>query len=241
MTTPLRAEHPARAAPSTDAQAHRELRTVQQSRRNVGPPALPDEVTVHLPRGANPTAPLPADEATVLVPGALLAPAPTPQVVRAGEAPVFVDDSGTRKRLLRLAGVLIALLSIGFIGIVGVALAVPDVATSVGLGNVVPFIVPGAAALPALKAASTSQPQVAALRPKPRPVVVAAPTAELAPVVAEAPTTAPVARTSAPATTVAATSVPATVDPTAGATLTAAPTTAAAATVTNPPTTVPAP
>jgi hypothetical protein len=214
---------------------------VQQGPRNGGPPPRPeDDVTVHLPRGAQPTGPLP-DEATVLVPGALLAPAPTPQVVRVGEAPVFVDDSGGRKRLLRLAGVLIALLSIGFIGIVGVALAVPNVATSVGLGNVVPFIVPGAAALPPLKAAPTSQPLVVAPRPKPRPIVVAAPTAELAPVVVEASTRASAPTTTAPATTAPPTSVPATVAPTAAATLTVAPTTAAGGTPINPPTTDPAP
>jgi hypothetical protein len=44
--------------------------------------------------------------------------------------------------------VLIALLSIGFIAMVDVALAVPNVATSVGLGDVMPFIVPGAAVQP---------------------------------------------------------------------------------------------
>ena len=85
---------------------------------------------------------------TVLVPGTVLAPAPEPQVAGAGDTPVFVDDSGNRKRLLRLAGVLIALLSIGFIAMVGVALAVPNVATSVGLGDVMPFLVPGAAVQP---------------------------------------------------------------------------------------------
>jgi hypothetical protein len=69
-------------------------------------------------------------------------------VAEAGKAPVFVDDSGTRKRLLRIAGVLISLLSVGLLTVVGVALAVPPVITSVGLGGVVPFIVPGAAAPP---------------------------------------------------------------------------------------------
>ena len=97
---------------------------------------IPDEVTVHLPDGPNGAKP--PDGVTVLVPGAMLAPAPTPEAGNAGEGPVFVDDGGGRKRLMRLAGMLIALLSIGFIAIIGVALAVPNVATSVGLGDVVP-------------------------------------------------------------------------------------------------------
>ncbi len=116
-----------------------------------------DEATVCYTPGARPAAPrmaqpLPDDGVTVCVPGALLAPAPTPEVAEVAEAPVFVNDSGSRKRLMRLAGVLIALVSIGFLGVVGVALAVPNVATSVGLGDVVPFIVPGAAAPPPPKA-----------------------------------------------------------------------------------------
>jgi hypothetical protein len=88
----------------------------------------------------------PADGVTACMRGAVLAPAPTPEV---GKAPVFVDDSGARKRLLRVAGVLIALLSVGFLTVVGVALAVSPVNTSVGLGSgAVPFIVPSAAPPP---------------------------------------------------------------------------------------------
>ena len=93
-----------------------------------------------------------ADGVTACMPGAVLAPAPTPEVAEVGKAPVFVDDSGARKRLLRIAGVLISLLSVGFLTVLGVALAVPPVTTSVGLGGVVPFIVPGAAAPPPTKA-----------------------------------------------------------------------------------------
>ncbi|HEY0937030.1 MAG TPA: hypothetical protein VGD91_25250, partial [Trebonia sp.] len=145
-----------------------------------------DEATVCYPRGARPAAPaLPADGATVLVRGAVLAPAPSPETAVAGEAPVFVDDSGTRKRLLRLAGVLIALLSIGFLGIVGVALAAPAVANSVGLGNVVPFIVPGAAAPPPPKAPPAPRAHVARLKPKAKPLVVAAPVTKPKPVDAD--------------------------------------------------------
>jgi hypothetical protein len=121
---------------------------------------------------------LPSDGVTVLVPGAVLAPAPTPQVAEVSEAPVFVDDSGNRKRLLRLAGVLVALLSISFLAIVGVALAVPNVATSVGLGNVVPFIVPGAAAPPPPKAPPAPRVQAAKPKAKVKATVVAAPTAK---------------------------------------------------------------
>lgn len=165
---------------------------------NVGLLTRPEAATVRSPRGARQAlrvqAP-PAEGVTVCVPGAVLAPAPTPQQAEAGEAPVFVDDSGNRKRLLRLAGVLIALLSVGFLAIVGVALAVPDVATSVGLGDVVPFIVPGAAAVPPVKAPPAPHVQVVKPRPKPRPPVVAehkpavvAPVTKPAPV-AEAPVT----------------------------------------------------
>lgn len=103
-----------------------------------------------LPRAVRPA--LPADGVTACMPGAVLAPAPAPEVTEVGQAPVFVDDSGARKRLLHIAGVLIALLSVGFLTVVGVALAVPSVTTSVGLGGVVPFIVPGAAAPPPPKA-----------------------------------------------------------------------------------------
>jgi len=95
---------------------------------------------------------IPADGVTACLPGAVLAPAPTLEVAEGGKAPVFVDDSGTRKRLLRIAGVLISLLSVGFLTVLGVALAVPPVTTSVGLGGVVPFIVPGGAAPPPTKA-----------------------------------------------------------------------------------------
>ena len=95
---------------------------------------------------------IPADGVTACLPGAVLAPAPTPEVAEVGKAPVFVDDSGTRRRLLRIAGVLISLLSVGFLTVLGVALAVPPVTTSVGLGGVVPFIVPGGAAPPPTKA-----------------------------------------------------------------------------------------
>jgi hypothetical protein len=91
----------------------------------------------------------PADGVTACIPGAVLAPAPTSEV---GKAPVFVDDSGARKRLLRIAGVLIALLSVGFLTVIGVALAVPPVNIPVGLGSrAVPFIVPSAAAPPPAK------------------------------------------------------------------------------------------
>jgi hypothetical protein len=93
-----------------------------------------------------------ADGVTAYMPGAVLAPAPTPEVAEVGKAPIFVDDSGARKRFLRIAGVLISLLSVGFLTVVGVALAVPPVTTSVGLGGVVPFSVPGAAAPPPPKA-----------------------------------------------------------------------------------------
>src|SRR6476661_9133218 len=81
-------------------------------RQNPGPAELSpqqDEVTVGLSGGADQAASEqgpPADGVTVLVPGAVLAPAPSPEVAGAGETPVFVDDSGNRKRLLRPAGVL---------------------------------------------------------------------------------------------------------------------------------------
>ena len=138
---------------------------MRQNPGTAGSPPPRDDVTVRLPPGALPVAQEPPDGVTVLVPGSVLAPAPTPQNAGTAESPVFVDDSGGRKRLLRLAGVLIALLSIGFIAIVGVALAVPNVATSVGLGSVVPFVVPGAAAVPPQLAPLASPTQIAAPKP----------------------------------------------------------------------------
>jgi hypothetical protein len=196
---------------------------MRQNPGNAGPPPHGDEVTVRLPPGALPAAQgPPADEVTVLVPGSILAAAPTPQVTRAGEAPVFVDDSGGRKRLLRIAGVLIALLSIGFIAIVGVALAVPNVATSVGLGSVVPFIVPGAAALPPELAPVAPRVQVVAPKPKPKPAIVAAPIIKSEPVAVD-PTRKPVSATE-PSVTVAPTATQAaTATPAPTATVTAAP------------------
>jgi hypothetical protein len=186
-------------------------------RQNPGP-AEPsprqDEVTVHLSGGVHQAASAqgpPADGVTVLVPGAVLAPAPKPEVAGAGETPVFVDDSGNRKRLLRLAGVLIALLSIGFIAMVGVALAVPNVATSVGLGDVMPFLVPGAAVQPAPTALPAPRVQAVPPKPKPKPAIAAAPTTAPEPVNVDPTTTpAPVTQTTvaqasatAPATTAA--------------------------------------
>jgi hypothetical protein len=158
---------------------------MRQNPGPAGPRPQQDEVTVRLSGGAGPAASAqgqPPDGVTVLVPGAVLAPAPTPQVSGAGEAPVFVDDSGNRKRLLRLAGVLIALLSIGFIAIVGVALAVPNVATSVGLGDVMPFIVPGAAVQPPSKVLPASRVQATQPKPKRQPAIAAAPATEAKPV-----------------------------------------------------------
>jgi outer membrane biosynthesis protein TonB len=172
-------------------------------RQNSGPAELPpqqDEVTVRLSGGgvhqaASAEGP-PADGVTVLVPGAVLAPAPKPEGAGAGETPVFVDDSGNRKRLLRLAGVLIALVSIGFIALVGVALAVPNVATSVGLGDVMPFIVPGAAVQPPPTALPAPRVQAAQPKPKPKPVIGAIPTTAPEPVnVGPTATPAPVAQT----------------------------------------------
>jgi hypothetical protein len=196
-------------------------------RQNPGPagrPAQQDEVTVRLSDGVRQAASAqgpPADGVTVLVPGAVLAPAPTPQVAGAGEAPVFVDDSGNRKRLLRLAGVLIALLSIGFIAIVGVALAVPNVATSVGLGDVMPFIVPGAAVQPPPKALPATPVQAAQPKPKRQPAIAAAPATEAKAVDVDTTTTpAPVTQTTAvqasvtaPPTTEAGTHAPVTQAP----------------------------
>ncbi len=160
-----------------------------------------------------------SDDVTVCVPGAMLAAAP------AAEAPpVFVDDSGTRRKLIRVTGVVVMLVLVGFLGLVGVALAVPSVGATVGLGNVTPFLVPGAAAKPPPPAPvavvkkrvqtiaparrSTPKPQVAATtQPAPKkeaPVVIAPPTTE-------PPTTAP--PVTAPPTTVAPTTVPPVVAP----------------------------
>ena len=150
------------------------------------------------------------------LPNAELAPAPaaavTGLVAKIDESPVFVDDSGGRKRLLRVVGVLIGLLSISFLAVVGVALAVPTVATSVGLGDVVPFVVPGAAAKPPPPA----PPAPPAFKPKKAPVV--KPKAEPKPepsVEAPAPTVAPttVPPTQAPATEAPATEAPVTEAP----------------------------
>ena len=111
---------------------------------------------------------------TVCMTSAVLAPAPAAPA--AAETPVFVDDSGARKRLLRITGVLLGLLAIGFLGVVGIAIATPSVATSVGLGDVTPFVVPGAAAPPPAKAPTAP---VQAAKPKPktkaRPAQVIAP------------------------------------------------------------------
>jgi hypothetical protein len=196
-------------------------------RQNPGPAELPprqDEVTVHLSGGVHQAASAqgpPADGVTVLVPGAVLAPAPKPEVAGAGETPVFVDDSGNRKRLLRLAGVLIALLSIGFIAIVGVALAVPNVATSVGLGGVMPFIVPGAAVQPPPTALPAPRVQAAQPKPKPKPAIAAAPTTAPEPVNVD-PTTTPV-----PVTQTTLAQASATAPPTTQAPVTHAPVTQA--------------
>jgi outer membrane biosynthesis protein TonB len=149
---------------------------MQQSAGNVGLLPRRDEHFGHAARRASfaPTSAAP-EGVTVCLSGAVLAPAPaaavTGLVAKIEEAPVFVDDSGSRKRLLRIVGVLIGLLSIGFISIVGVALAVPNVATSVGLGDVVPFVVPGAAAPPPPKAPEAPKVQ-AKPKPKPKPAVV---------------------------------------------------------------------
>ena len=128
----------------------------------------------HYPMPAH-RAPFAPEAVTVCVTSAVLAPAPA-AAFAATETPVFVDDSGARKRLLRIAGVLLGLVAIGFLGVVGIALATPSVATSVGLGDVTPFVVPGAAAPPPAKA-PTAPVQAAKAKPKakPRPVQVAAP------------------------------------------------------------------
>jgi hypothetical protein len=127
-----------------------------------------------LPRPAH-RAPFAPEAITVCVTSAVLAPAPA-AAFAAAETPVFVDDSGARKRLLRIAGVLLGLVAIGFLGVVGIALATPSVATSVGLGDATPFVVPGAAAPPPATA-PTAPVQATTPKPKtkPRPVHVAAP------------------------------------------------------------------
>jgi outer membrane biosynthesis protein TonB len=187
-------------------------------RQNTGNAALlprQDEPTVVYNRGGFP-APrqaLPAEGVTVCVPGAVLAPAPTHEAAEAAEAPVFVDDSGSRRRLLRIVGVLLGLLSISFLAVVGVALAVPSVATSVGLGDVVPFVVPGAAAPPPPKAPPAPRVQVAKPKPKPTPSIVAAPTTKPKPVTVAPPTTEPAPVTSAPVTSAPVTEAPVTQAP----------------------------
>ena len=184
---------------------------MQQSAGNVGLLPRRDEHFGHAAHRA-PFAPAP-EGVTVCLSGAVLAPAPaaavTGLVAKIEEAPVFVDDSGSRKRLLRVVGVLIGLLSIGFLSIVGVALAVPTVATSVGLGDVVPFVVPGAAAPPPPKAPEAPAPKVqfkpkakpkakpAVVAPEPKPVV-EAPAPKPAPVEQDPVTQAPVTEAPAP-------------------------------------------
>jgi hypothetical protein len=128
-----------------------------------------------MPAHRAPFTPAAAPEAvTVCVTSAVLAPAPA-TAAAAAETPVFVDNSGARKRLLRILGVLLGLLAISFLAVVGVALATPTVATSVGLGDVAPFVVPAAAAPPPAKAPTAPQVQVAKPKPKHRPTQVAAP------------------------------------------------------------------
>ena len=133
-----------------------------------------------LPRPARhtPFAPFAPEGVTVCMTSAVLAPAPAAPA--AAETPVFVDDSGARKRLLRITGVLLGLLAIGFIGVVGIAIATPSVATSVGLGDVTPFVVPGAAAPPPAKA-PTAPMQAAKPKTKARPAQVIAPAPQPAP------------------------------------------------------------
>ena|SRR6476660_3990303 len=92
---------------------------MRQNTRRAGLLPQQDEMTVVFDVGNRPVQPaaarpaLPADGVTVRMPGAVLAPAPIPEGGQARKAPVFLDESGARKRLLRIAGVLIALLSIG--------------------------------------------------------------------------------------------------------------------------------
>jgi hypothetical protein len=190
-------------------------------RQNTAPAGFPrqDDVTVSFNGGGHapfaPSAPAVPEGATVCLPGASLAPAPaaavTGLVAKIDESPVFVDDSGGRKRLLRIVGVLLGLLSISFLAVVGVALAVPTVATSVGLGDVVPFVVPGAAAKP----------------PPPAPPAPAPFKPKKAPIVAPKPAPKPEPKEEAPAPTVAPTTVPPTQAPVTEAPVTEAPVTEA--------------
>ena len=185
-------------------------------RQNTGPADFPrqDDVTVSF---NGPSAPAAPEGVTVCLPSAELAPAPaaavTGLVAKIDESPVFVDDSGGRKRLLRIVGVLLGLLSISFLAVVGVALAVPTVATSVGLGDVVPFVVPGAAAKPPPPAPPAPPP----FKPKKAPVVKPKPEPKVeAPAPTVAPTTVPPTQapaTEAPATEAPATEAPVTQDP----------------------------
>ena len=187
-------------------------------RQNTGPGGFPrqEDVTVSFNGSVAPSGPAVPEGVTVCLPSAELAPAPaaavTGLVAKIDESPVFVDDSGGRKRLLRVVGVLIGLLSISFLAVVGVALAVPTVATSVGLGDVVPFVVPGAAAKPPPPA----PPAPPVFKPKKAPVVKPKPEPKPEPKVeAPAPTVAPttVPPTQAPATEAPATEAPATEAP----------------------------
>jgi len=197
-------------------------------RQNTGPAGFPrqDDVTVSW---GGPSAPAAPEGVTVCLPSAELAPAPaaavTGLVAKIDESPVFVDDSGGRKRLLRVVGVLIGLLSISFLAVVGVALAVPTVATSVGLGDVVPFVVPGAAAKP----------------PPPAPPAPPAFKPKKAPVVRPKPEPKPEPKVEAPAPTVAPTTVPPTQAPATEAPATEAPVTEAPVTQDPAPAPVPAP
>ena len=182
-------------------------------RQNTGPADFPrqDDVTVSFNGPFAPASAAP-EGVTVCLPSAELAPAPaaavTGLVAKIDESPVFVDDSGGRKRLLRIVGVLLGLLSISFIAVVGVALAVPMVANSVGLGDVVPFVVPGAAAKPPPPAPPAPPP----FKPKKAPVVKPKPEPK---VVAPAPTVAPttVPPTQAPVTEAPVTEAPVTEAP----------------------------
>jgi hypothetical protein len=110
---------------------------------NGGPPPRHDGATARFAVGARPLPP--ALDRTTRLSGALLAPAPTRD---AAEVQVFVDDSGGRKGLMRLAGVLVAVVSIGFLAVVCTAVAAPSVMPAVEIGDVMPFEVPPAAAPP---------------------------------------------------------------------------------------------
>jgi hypothetical protein len=214
---------------------------VRQNTRRAALLPPQDETTVVFDVGNRPLPPaaarpaLPADGVTVCVPGAVLAPAPTPEGGQARDAPVFVDESGARKRLLRVAGLLIALISVGFLAIVGVALAVPSVAISVGLGDVLPFMIPGAAAPPAPKAPPAPHDQVAKPTPKPKPAVVAAPTTKPKPADIALPTSTPAPTTEAASTQAPVTRPPVTRPPVTQAPVTQPPVTQAP--VTQPPVT----